>query len=131
MILDTRRKILTLEQAADKAHDLRRQGETVVAFVSHLEVLHAAQVERLQEVAVANPGKLFVVLTETESPLVALAARAEVAAALRVVDYVVPCPDGAGPALAAIGAALTVDDEEADRGRTRQLIEHVRSRAGN
>jgi hypothetical protein len=26
---------------------------------------------------------------------------------------------------------LTVDDEEADRGRTRQLIEHVRSRAGN
>jgi hypothetical protein len=122
MSLDTRCKILTLEQAS-------ALPSPVVAFVSHLEVLRSSHVIRLQEIAARNLGKLAVVLTDPDSPLVPLQARAELTAALRVVDYVIPSPGGASPALAALRPTLVVDDEEEDRERTRLLIEHVRSRS--
>jgi hypothetical protein len=129
MSLDTRHKILTLDEASALAEELHRNGSPPTAFVTHLEVLRADHIRQLEEFAAATPGKLFVILTDPDSPLIPLAARAELCAALRVVDYVIPSPAGAAPALAAIQAAATVHDEEEDRGRTRQLIEHVRSRA--
>ena len=125
MSFDTRAKIVTLDQA----RALARSGAPHIAFVTHLEVLRAGHVLKLEQLAATTPGKLFLILTDPESPLVPLDARAEVAAGLQVVDYVVPSPDGAGPALAAIEPGFTVLDEEEDRGRTRQLIEHVRSRS--
>jgi hypothetical protein len=125
MSFDTRSKILTLEQARSIAAGHRRR----VAFVSHVEVLQAMHVRKLEELAAGGWGTLFVVLTEPESPLVPLDARAEVAAGLRVVDYVVPASGGVSAALAAILPDLTVEDEEEDRERTRSLVEHVRSRA--
>lgn len=131
MSFDTRRKIITLDQARNLAAQNREKkpAPPAVAFVTHLEVLRAGHVRKLETLASENPGKLFLILTDPESPLVPLEARAEVAAALRVVDYVVPSPDGAGPVLAAIHAGLTVEDEEEDRGRTRLLVEHVRNRS--
>jgi len=120
--MDTRHKILTLEEA-------RLLPPPAVAFVTHLEVLRAAHVQKLQGLADANPGTLLVVLTDPASPLVPLQARAELAAALRVVDYVVPSPEGAEPVLSAVHAALVVHDEEEDIERTRLLIEHVRRRS--
>ena len=131
MNLDTRHKILNIGDAATRIRELQQSGQPVVAFVSHLEVLRAAQVRKLEQVAPGAPGKLMVIITEPASPLVTLQARSEVAAGLRVVDYVVPAPDGAAAALAAIDPGSRIDDEEEDRGRTRQLIEHVRSRARN
>jgi hypothetical protein len=130
-MLDTRNKIVTVDQAralAGKTESPR------VAFVTHLEVLRAGHVRKLEELAAGNPGTLFLILTDppfepNASPLTPLAARAEVAAALRVVDYVVPSPGGAVPALSAIQADLTVQDEEEDRERTRLLVEHVRCRS--
>ena len=126
MTLDTRPKIVTIDQARALAAET---GSPRIAFVTHMEVLRASHVRRLDELARGRAGKLFVVLTDPELPLTPLAARAEVAAALRVVDYVVPAPEGPGPALAAIQADLTVDDEGEDRERTRLLVEHVRSRS--
>lgn len=128
MSFDTRHKIVTLAQAGALAEESRRSGSAPAAFVTHLEVLRAGHVRKLEELAAATPGKLFVILTDPESPLVPLEARAELAAALRVVDYVVPSAEGAAPVLAALNAGLTVHDEEEDRGLTRHLIEHVRSR---
>jgi hypothetical protein len=124
---DTRHKIITLDQARALAGDPAVQRP--IAFVTHLEVLRAPHIHRLEAVAATNSGKLFVILTDPEAPLVPMEDRAELAAALEAVDYVVPSPDGAGQALAAIDASLVVDDEEEDRGRTRWLIEHVRSRS--
>ncbi len=129
MILDTRSKIVTPSQAVALAEESRHRGEAPVVFVTHMEVLRASHVQELEELAATSAGPLFVILTEPESPLVPLDARAELAAALRAVDYVVPSPEGAGPVLAAIQASVTVEDEEEDRGRTRQLMEHVRSRS--
>jgi hypothetical protein len=61
--------------------------------------------------------------------LAPLAARAEMAAALRVVDYVFVVTDGD---LAALETSLhpieIVNMEEADRRRTRELVEHVVAR---
>ena len=126
MSFDTRSKIVTVEQARTLSRQL---SAPPVAFVSHLEVLRASHVRKLEELAAGNQGKLFVILTDPDTPLAPVDARAEIAAALRVVDYVIPAPQGAGPALDAIAAGLTVHDEEEDRERTRSLIEHVRSRS--
>jgi len=126
---DTRRKIISLAETGAVAAELRRNGSPpAVAFVTHLEVLRAGHVRKLEELAAETQGTLFVILTDPESSLTPLDARAELAAALRVVDYVVPAAGGAAPALAAIQAGVTVHDEEEDRGRTRQLVEHVQSR---
>jgi len=127
---DTRPKIISIATAGAVAAELRRNGSRPpVAFVTHLEILRAGHVRKLEELAAETQGTLFVILTDPESSLTPLDARAELAAALRVVDYVVPCAGGAAPALAVIQADVTVHDEEEDRGRTRQLIEHVRSRS--
>ena len=121
---DTRGKILSLDRACALA-------PPAVTFVTHLEILRAAHVQRLEELAAAYPGKMLVILTDPQAapPLVPLAARAELAAALRVVDYVIPAPQGAGPVLAKIHSGVVIHDEQEDTERTRLLIEHVRSRA--
>jgi hypothetical protein len=122
--VNTREKILSLDQARAAA-----VGIPVTAFVTHLEVLQADHIRALEAVAAESvPGKLFLVLTDPPSPLVALEDRAEVAAGLRMVDYVVPTAAGREPALDAIHPRRIIEDEEEDRGRTRRLIEHVRSR---
>jgi glycerol-3-phosphate cytidylyltransferase-like family protein len=126
MSFDTRYKIIDIEQARRIASE---SSAPSIAFVTHLEVLRALHIRKLEEIAAANNGRLFVILTELESPLVPLTARAEVAAALRVVDYVIPAPDGAIPVLEALRPSVTIHDEEEDRERTRSLMEHVRSRA--
>ncbi len=126
MSLDTRDKIITLDQARALAPDLARES---VAFVTHMEVLQASHIRKLEELASTGSGKLFVILTDPESPWFRMQARAELAAALRVVDYVVPSAGGASAALSAIHPNLIVADEEEDRKRTRLLVEHVRRRA--
>jgi hypothetical protein len=126
MSLDTRGKILTLEQVRALAPGVVQES---IAFVTHMEVLQASHIRRLEGLASAVSGKLFVILTDPESPLVPMEARAELAAALRIVDYVVPAPQGASAALVAIQPIVMVADEEEDRERTRLLVEHVRSRA--
>ena len=91
--------------------------------------LNIGSKRRSGELAAAHPGKLLVILTDPPSPLVPLPARAELAAALRVVDYVIAAPEGGGPVLAELHPGVIVHDEQEDTERTRLLIEHVRSRA--
>ena len=129
MRFDTRHKIISPAQAGVLAAGARCGGSRTLAFVTHLEVLRASHVRELEHLAATTPGKLFVILTDPASPLAPLDTRAELAAALRVVDYVVPSPEGAATVLAVIQADATVHDEKEDCGRTRQLIEHVRSRS--
>jgi hypothetical protein len=122
--VNTREKILSLDQARTAA-----AGIPVTAFVTHLEVVRADHIRAMETAAAASaPGKLFLVLTDPPSPLVALEDRAEVAAGLRMVDYVVPAAAGREQALDAICPRRIIEDEEEDCGRTRRLIEHVRSR---
>ncbi len=64
MSVDTRHKIITPVMLSTLPPDLVRDS---VAFVTHMEVLQASHIRRLEELAAANPGQLFVVLTDPES----------------------------------------------------------------
>ena len=127
--MDTRNKILSIAQAAALAGALRREASPPSVFLTHVEVLASDHVRRLEHLAARSPGKIFLVLTDSSSPLAPMEARAEMAAALRLVDYVVPAADGPAPALAAIQPLITVEDEEEDCARTQQLIQHVQTRS--
>lgn len=125
--MNTRDKILTLEQAPAVA-----ALQPVTAFVTHLEVLRADHIRKIEAAAASSaPGKLFLILTDPPAtPLTPLPDRVDVAAGLGMVDYVIPAPGGAQPVLAALHPVRIIEDEAEDRGRTRQLIEHVRQRSG-
>ncbi|MEI9975175.1 MAG: hypothetical protein WDO73_25840 [Ignavibacteriota bacterium] len=72
---------------------------------------------------------LLVALRPLADELTPLAARAEMVAALRVVDYVFTVENEDWTSLAAaLQPVEIVNLEEADARRTRQLIEHVHSR---
>jgi hypothetical protein len=91
------------------------------------------RVEAVADLAAARQrtafGSLAVALRPFEGELVPLAARAEMAAALRVVDYVLLAENEDVETLASSLQPLEIIDmEEADADRTRQLIEHVHSR---
>lgn len=126
MSFDTRNKIITVEEAREIARHSRQQPS---AFVTHMEVLGSNVVRRVEQLAARTDGKFYVILTDPPSPLASLEARAEIAAALRAVDYVISAPEGAAAALDAIQPGLIFHDEEEDCERTRLLMEHVRSRS--
>jgi len=92
--LDTRSKILAANQAR------RELKDKAICWVSgHFDPLLAEHVRRLRQCA--SPGKLLAVeVTEPRRPILAQRARAELVAALKVVDYVVlsdqPPSDAAG-----------------------------------
>ena len=121
--MDTRSKILTLEAALQLPPPL-----TVVT--GYFDVLRAAHVRDLQEARGLDPGRrLLVVVLPGAETLLDQRARAELVAALRVVDYVVTAEDrDLDRLIAAIPPSHLVRLEAADERRSRQLMEHVRSR---
>ena len=107
--MDTREKIL----AADEARR-RLNGKLVCWVRGHFDPLLSEHVRRLRECV--TPGKLLVVeLTESVRPLLARRARAELVAALSMVDYVV---------LSDARAAETGGTEEI----TERFVQHVLDR---
>ena len=118
--MDTRSKIVNAEAAP--------RACTVVTGA--FDVLLAADARELAEIRASHPGRpLLVVVLPLADPLLPRRARAELAAALRMVDYVVIADDAATDALlAALQPAQLVRLEEAQAVRKRQLMEHVHRR---
>jgi bifunctional ADP-heptose synthase (sugar kinase/adenylyltransferase) len=108
--LDTRTKIIAAEDAP------KHLGGKPARWVSgHFDPLLAEHVRRLQEYS--TPGRALVVeITNPPQPLLAQRARAELVAALRMVDYVV-LQDGT-PEPQALG----------DADITEHFIQHVKRR---
>lgn len=129
--MDTRTKIVAPERAAEAAAAWRERGGKVLAATGHFDVLEAAMVCQLAAARGAGDGFLTIALpSHPPQPIHGLRARAEMAAALAVVDYVVITDSG--PALEALLAALEPDAvvrlETADELRMRRLIDHVHRR---
>jgi bifunctional ADP-heptose synthase (sugar kinase/adenylyltransferase) len=81
--LDTRVKIFTADEAKRQL-----QGRPAAWVTGHFDPLLAEHVQRLQQST--RPGKLLVVeVTNPPHPLLSQRARAELVAALAMVDYVV------------------------------------------
>ncbi|MBZ5608117.1 MAG: hypothetical protein LAP38_07665 [Acidobacteriia bacterium] len=105
--MDTRSKILPIEEVRE------RLGNKPARWVSgQFDPLLAEHAKRLRECAA--PGQLLVVeVTNPTRPLLAQRARAELVAALSMVDYVV------------LGNGEPSRGAGADSGITERFVEHV------
>ena len=116
--VDTRSKILTLGEA-------QRLPGPVILVTGYFDVLRAGHARELQQVRNHTPGRplLVAVLTHTGEPLDG-AARSELVAALRMVDYVVTANyDEVDQLIERLRPADLVRLDVADRDRTQRLIE--------
>jgi hypothetical protein len=122
--MDTRTKILSPEAAP--------RACTVVTGV--FDPVLAEDARELEEIRATHPDRpLLVVVLPLPGELLSGRARAELVAALRMVDYVVIAPDAAKAAatsslLAALQPARLVRLEEIQAIRKRQLKDHVQRR---
>jgi bifunctional ADP-heptose synthase (sugar kinase/adenylyltransferase) len=118
--VDTRTKILDAEAAIAAAGEARRAGKTVKLVAGAFDPLLAAHARRLREIA-QEGAVLFAAIREPAAPLLPAQARAELVAAMGVVDYVVL---GDAP----LRPDEVYREESADAGRTRDLIRNVQKR---
>ena len=106
--MDTRTKIVPLHELPE-----RLQNRAARYLSGHFDPLLAEHVRRLAEAR--EPGRLLVVeVTNPAQPLLAQRARAELVAALSMVDYVV----------------LGDEDASADADITKRFVERVIERHG-
>ena len=119
--MDTRSKIL-------KSADGAPSGATVVTGT--FDVIRAEDARELAAIRERASGRpLVVVVLPLADALLPVRARAELAAGLRVVDYVLITDDGHQDALlAALQPAELVRLEAVHADRKRQLMEHVHRR---
>jgi glycerol-3-phosphate cytidylyltransferase-like family protein len=123
--MDTQTKILTPSVLA--ALDPPRP---LLLATGRFDILRVEAVRDLAAFRLDTGARtLVVVIWQHDGELVPVRARAEMAAALRVVDYVLLAEDEDMESLAAsLHPIEIVDLEESETDRTRELIEHVRSR---
>jgi bifunctional ADP-heptose synthase (sugar kinase/adenylyltransferase) len=114
--MDTRNKIVTASHAAKEPCALVR---------GYFDPLCVAHVRRLEEIANAGGGPVTILLDSPPRPLLPVAARAELLAALHVVKHVVIAV-GVRP-VEFQGAAI-MDETHGDLLRIQDLMEHVKRR---
>lgn len=127
-IVDTRTKILSPEAAVAMTHGCPRPLAVVTGYFDVMLAAHAEELEAAR--GETGAGTLLVLVSPPPRPVLSPRARAEMAAALRVVDYVVIAEDGRGPEalLAALAPDRTVRAEAAHRTRSTQVVENVHRR---
>ena len=124
--MDTRQKIIEPQRTLALVGDLRAKGVKIVT--GYFDVIVAEHVQRLREIK-NGAGTLVVVVLDPPEPLLAGRARAELVAALGMVDYVVPADEqAAGEMLSHFTTSEIVREESADLLRARRLSEHVKRR---
>jgi glycerol-3-phosphate cytidylyltransferase-like family protein len=123
--VDTRNKILT--PAGVRAIEPARPLVVVKGYFDVLRAAHAREIDETRRRTGA--ATVLVIVLPLDHGLLSLRARAELVAALRMVDYVLPgdCED-LDRLVSWLGPAETVSLEDADMRRARQLKEHVHRR---
>jgi bifunctional ADP-heptose synthase (sugar kinase/adenylyltransferase) len=121
--MDTRAKIIDLASAAR----LRRLGVRLKLVAGYFDVLTPDLVRRLR--SLSDGGRLIAVVLDPPNPLLPSRARAELAAALSVIDYVLLLPEASlETALEEIRPDEVIREDMADGKRSQALIEHVHQR---
>ena len=122
--MDTRIKILS------GPHIL--EGEPLAVVTGYFDVLRAGHVGDLAAVRARAPhARLLVVVVRGAEPLLPLAARAEMVAAVRMVDYVLTADDSdVEHLIKALRPVLLVRLESEDQRRVSRLKEHVQRQHG-
>jgi hypothetical protein len=121
--VDTRNKILSLD------HAMSREWPGLAIVAGSFDVLRASLVRELAAIRERTGARtLLAVVPPLENEILPRRARAELAAALRLIDYVVIADRAELERLAAVLKPLeTVSLEAADRCRARQLREDIDS----
>ncbi len=91
-----RRKVLSLDEAVDRVHELKRQGERVVFTNGCFDLIHPGHTRYLEAaralgdvlVVAVNSDRTVRLLKGPGRPVIPEAERMEMLAALRAVDYV-------------------------------------------
>jgi bifunctional ADP-heptose synthase (sugar kinase/adenylyltransferase) len=124
--LDTRNKIIRVEEAAALAGGEKR----ITVVTGSFDVLLAGHIRELDDARASDPDALLLVaVVAPEHPLVEARGRAEMVAALAMVDYVVSLEDHEMERfLAAFREERMVRLEAAHKQRLRELKEHVERR---
>ena len=119
--MDTRRKILTLDQA------LRLKPPVAIASGT-FEILRAEHARELESLRARVPGAaLLVAVLDVPGVPIGAPIRAEMAAALRVVDYVVIAEsEELARLIDSLDPVAVARLEAADQARWKALKEHVR-----
>ena len=126
--MDTRKKILTAAQAVEIVRRLRAEGRSVRFATGWFDPLLAAHARRLEQLREGS-ARVMVVVTDPSRPILPARARAELVAALSVVDFVVLSEEERlEELLARLEATEVLRGEVADETLTRQLIHHVQTR---
>jgi glycerol-3-phosphate cytidylyltransferase-like family protein len=121
--VDTRSKILTVGEAV-----ALMPARPLILVTGYFDLLRAEHVQELERVRGRSATVAAVVMPRTPEFL-SQHARAELVAALRMIDYVfIANPEDLEALSAALNPAEIVRLEEADLERARQLIEHVHHR---
>lgn len=121
--MDTRNKILSLD------HAMSREWPGLAIVAGSFDVLRASLIRELAAIRERTGARtLLAVVPPLENEILPRRARAELAAALRLIDYVVIADRAELERLAAVLKPLeTVSLEAADRCRARQLREDIDS----
>jgi glycerol-3-phosphate cytidylyltransferase-like family protein len=118
--MDTRKKIVDASHCRGKGRLV-----AVTGYFDPLLAWHARELERIRERA----GALVVILLPLSGELLPLRGRAELVAALRMVDYVLIAENGDSDGLFAEIEPVEIVRLESDDFRRRgELMDHVRSR---
>jgi bifunctional ADP-heptose synthase (sugar kinase/adenylyltransferase) len=129
--LDTRTKILTPEQALELGERLRNQGRRVAALAGTFDVLLAETAGRIAG-AVAGYDVAIAVVGDGADELLPRSARAELAAGLRAIDWVVALDNDAHKAfLDRLAPDAIVSETGSHTAATAGLIAHVQRRQSN
>lgn len=86
--MDTRRKILDWNQAKARLQDQLTTGEVPTVVTGYFDPLLAPHAEDLSRVA--GEQRVWVIVHDPPEPILPLRARAELVAALRMVEHVIP-----------------------------------------
>ncbi len=124
MSIDTRSKILTEAEALDLPPGLRSGSTVVLGF---FDPLLADHVRRLKQIK--PPGAVLIaVILDPPASLLGVRARAELTAAIGIIDFVVPVPGDVSGFLRKLQPGTVIHDADEDQLRTARLIEHVQRR---
>ena len=125
--MDTRAKIVDLPTAAAIAARLRSEGTRLKLVAGYFDVLTPDEVRRLR--VLSDGQRLMAVVLDPPNPVLPPRARAELAASLSMVDYVLAFPGASlEQALEQIRPDEVVREETAEAQRLQALIEHVHRR---
>jgi hypothetical protein len=120
--MDTRRKILSCEEALDAARAAREAGASITLVSGYFDVLQPSSVRGLE----SHPGtRFFALVLDPPAALLNAQARLELAAALQVIDYVINCTSQPANLIASLAPDRLIRAEEDHLATRERLIRRV------